>query len=110
MATVGRSVGLTEAGYLSRLDGRDTGLSKLSTSELLQIWIPYRLEASNASTIASTADSDLPTGSQDWPASTPCIKKLEDAYRKDRKAQGFDDSISMDQDNDFASTCKTVGQ
>lgn len=59
---------------------------------------------------ASTADSDLPTGTQDWPASTPCIKKLEDAYRKDRQAHGLDDTISMDQDNDFASTCKTVGQ
>ena len=59
---------------------------------------------------ASTADSDLPTGTQDWPASTPCIKKLEDAYRKDRQAHSLDDTISMDQDNDFASTCKTVGQ
>ena len=59
---------------------------------------------------ASTTDSDLPTGSQDWPTSTPCIKKLEDAYRKDRQAHGLDDTISMDQDNDFASTCKTVGQ
>lgn len=65
---------------------------------------------SNAPTSASTTDSDLPTGSQDWPASTPCIKKLEDAYRKDRQAHGLDDTISMDQDNDFASTCKTVGQ
>ena len=63
----------------------------------------------NAPASASTADP-LPVGAEDWPASTPCIKKLEDAYRKDRKAQGFDDSISIDQDNEFASTCKTVGQ
>ncbi len=59
---------------------------------------------------ASTAGDDLPTGSQDWPASTPCIKKLEDAYREDRQAHGLDDTISMDQDDDFASTCKTVGK
>lgn len=58
---------------------------------------------------ASTADP-LPVGAEDWPTSTPCIKKLEDAYRKDRQAHGLDDTISMDQDNDFASTCKTVGQ
>jgi len=59
---------------------------------------------------ASTADSDLPTGTQGWPTSTPCIKKLEDAYRKDRQAHGLNETISMDQDNDFASTCKTVDQ
>jgi len=60
---------------------------------------------------ASSATADpLPVGSEDWPTSTPCIKKLEDAYRKDRQAHGLDDTISMDQDNDFASTCKTVGQ
>lgn len=59
---------------------------------------------------ASTAGDDLPTGSQDWPTPTPCIKKLEDAYRKDRQAHGLDDTISMDQDNDLASTCKTMGQ
>lgn len=58
---------------------------------------------------ASTEDP-LPVGAEDWPTSTPCIKKLEDAYRKDRQAHGLDDTISMDQDNDFASTCKTVGQ
>lgn len=58
---------------------------------------------------ASTADP-LPVGAEDWPTSTPCIKKLEDAYRKDRQANGLDETISMDQDNDFASTCKTVGQ
>jgi len=58
---------------------------------------------------ASTADP-LPVGAEDWPTPTPCIKKLEDAYRKDRQAHGLDDTISMDQANDFASTCKTVGQ
>ena len=63
----------------------------------------------NAPASASTADP-LPVGAEDWPTSTPCIKKLEDAYRKDRQAHGLDDTISMDQDNDFASTCKTVGQ
>jgi hypothetical protein len=63
----------------------------------------------NAAVSASTADP-LPVGAEDWPASTPCIKKLEDAYRKDRQAHGLNDTISMDQDNDFASTCKTVGQ
>ena len=63
----------------------------------------------NAPASASTADP-LPVGAEDWPTPTPCIKKLEDAYRKDRQAHGLDDTVSMDQDNDFASTCKTVGQ
>jgi hypothetical protein len=63
----------------------------------------------NAPASASTADP-LPVGAEDWPTSTPCIKKLEDAYRKDRRANDLDDTISLDQANDFASTCKTVGQ
>jgi len=63
----------------------------------------------NAPASSATADP-LPVGSEDWPTSTPCIKKLEDAYRKDRQAHGLDDTISMDQDNDFDNTCKTVGK
>lgn len=62
-------------------------------------------QAAQGSTGAS-----LPVGVEDWPTPTPCIEKLEAAYRKDRQAHGLDDTISMDQANDFASTCKTVGQ
>jgi hypothetical protein len=60
---------------------------------------------------ASTADSDLPTGAgNDWPTDTPCITKLRNAYVKDADAKGLDDSVSMDQANEWASTCKALGQ
>ena len=61
---------------------------------------------SSAPASASTADP-LPVGAE---TPNPCIKKLEDAYRKDRQAHGLDDTVGMDQDNDFANTCKAVGQ
>ncbi len=60
---------------------------------------------------ASTADPDLPTGAgNDWPTDTPCITKLRNAYVKDADANGRDDSVSMDQANEWASTCKALGQ
>ena len=60
---------------------------------------------------ASTADADLPTGAgNDWPTDTPCITKLRNAYVKDADAKGLDDAVSMDQANEWASTCKALGQ
>lgn len=65
----------------------------------------------NTPASASTADSDLPTGAgNDWPTDTPCITKLRNAYVKDADAKGLDDSVSMDQANEWASTCKALGQ
>jgi len=60
---------------------------------------------------ASTAEPDLPTGAgNDWPTDTPCITKLRNAYVKDADAKGLDDSVSIDQANEWASTCKALGQ
>lgn len=60
---------------------------------------------------ASTADPALPTGSDaDWPAMTPCIQKLDDAYVKAAQAQNTDETVSIDQMKEWASTCKALGQ
>jgi hypothetical protein len=56
-------------------------------------------------------DAGLPTGSDnDWPAMTPCIKKLDDAYVKAAQAQNTDETVSIDQMKEWASTCKTLSQ
>lgn len=60
---------------------------------------------------ASTADPDLPTGAgNDWPTDTPCITKLRNDFVKDADAKGVDDSVSLDQSKEWASTCKAHGQ
>jgi hypothetical protein len=42
---------------------------------------------------------------------TPCIQKLDDAFVKDAQTQGVDDSVSVDQMKEWASTCKkALGQ
>jgi hypothetical protein len=60
---------------------------------------------------ASSADP-LPTGSSgdDWPTDTPCITKLRNAFVKDADAKSVDDSVSLDQAKEWASTCKALGQ
>jgi hypothetical protein len=60
----------------------------------------------------ATSGTSLPTGSSDndWPAMTPCIKKLQDAYIKDAQAHGTDESTSLDQMKEWVSTCKALGQ
>jgi hypothetical protein len=65
----------------------------------------------DAAAQASSADP-LPTGSSDddWPAMTPCIKKLQDAYVKAAQAHGTDESTSLDQMKEWASTCKALSQ
>jgi hypothetical protein len=56
-------------------------------------------------------DTGLPTGSDDeWPAMTPCIKKLDDAYVKAAQARNTDETVSVDQMKEWASTCKALGQ
>jgi hypothetical protein len=60
---------------------------------------------------ASTADPDLPTGAGgDWPTDTPCITRLRNAFVTDADAKGVDDSVSLDQTKEWASTCKALGQ
>lgn len=56
-------------------------------------------------------DTGLPTGSDDdWPSMTPCIKKLDDAYVKAAQAQNKDETVSIDQMKEWASTCKALGE
>lgn len=49
-------------------------------------------------------------GEDDWPADSPCITKLRNAFVKDADAKGIDDSVSLDQTKEWASTCKALGQ
>lgn len=60
---------------------------------------------------ASSANP-LPTGSSngDWPAMTPCIQKLDDAFVKDAEAKGIDSSVNIEQMQEWAATCKALGQ
>lgn len=61
---------------------------------------------------AQAAANPLPTGNSgdDWPTDTPCITKLSNASVKDLDAKGVDDSVSLDQAKEWASSCKALGQ
>jgi hypothetical protein len=70
-------------------------------------------QAAAQDTVAQApAANPLPTGSSDddWPAMTPCIKKLDDAYVKAAQARNTDETVSIDQMKEWASTCKALGQ
>jgi hypothetical protein len=66
----------------------------------------------DAAAVQAPSADPLPSGSgdDDWPAMTPCIKKLQDAYVKDAQAHGTDESTSLDQMKEWASTCKALSQ
>jgi hypothetical protein len=49
-------------------------------------------------------------GSDDWPAMTPCIQRLEDANAKQAETAGVDSTVTIDQVKEWANTCKTLGQ
>ena len=71
--------------------------------------------ASNGSTqtaaAAPIADPTPPTGGGDnWPAMTPCIQKLDDAFVKDTQAKGIDATVNIEQMQEWAATCKALGQ
>lgn len=65
----------------------------------------------DTATQAAAADLALPTGSDsDWAAMTSCIKKLDDAYVKAAQAQNTDETVSIDQMKEWASTCRAEGK
>jgi hypothetical protein len=99
-----------ESGYVTDGSGKVMQVaqapSQQDTTAPASVSVPAVAPAS-----ASTADSDLPTGADnDWPTDTPCITKLRNAYVKDADANGRDDSVTIDQANEWASTCKALGQ
>lgn len=58
----------------------------------------------------SVVGKSEPNTEGDWPTTTPCIQAMTDAYVRGRDAQHLDAAVSVDQANDFASTCKAKGQ
>jgi hypothetical protein len=61
--------------------------------------------------VAPATDPTTPTGSSDdWPAMTPCIQKLDNAFVKDAQAKGIDSSVNIEQMQEWAATCKALGQ
>lgn len=74
--------------------------------------------ASQAETSQVRSDSPTPAADptpaagvgDNWPAMTPCMQKLSDAFVKDAQARGIDSSVSIEQMQEWAATCKALGQ
>lgn len=101
-----------EAGFVTDGYGHVTPVAQ--SQQTVQAPNQQAMQQAAAQDTAAQASSanQLPTGSSDddWPAMTPCIKKLQDAYIKDAQAHGTDESTSPDQMKEWASTCKALGQ
>jgi hypothetical protein len=64
-----------------------------------------------ASAAVPAADPVISAAGDDgWPKMTPCIQKLDDAFVKDAQAKGIDPSVNMEQMQEWAATCKALGQ
>lgn len=49
-------------------------------------------------------------GPDGWPKMTPCIKKLQDKFTADQQKQNADTSTSLEQMQEWADVCKSLGQ
>lgn len=101
-----------EAGFV--IDGYGAITQVAQTEQTVQAPSQQAMQQAAAQDTAAQASpaNPLPTGSSDddWPAMTPCIKKLQDAYIKDAQVHGTDESTSLDQMKEWASTCTALGQ
>lgn len=49
-------------------------------------------------------------GPDGWPKMTPCIQKLQDKFTTDQQKQNADTSTSLEQMQEWADVCKSLGQ
>lgn len=49
-------------------------------------------------------------GPDGWPKMTPCIQKLQDKFTADQQKQNADTSTSLEQMQEWADVCKSLGQ
>jgi len=64
-----------------------------------------------ASTAAATeASKSGDVGPDGWPKMTPCIEKLQKKFTADQQKQNADTSTSLEQMQEWADVCKSLGQ
>lgn len=60
--------------------------------------------------IANTTVHSGDVGPDGWPKMTPCIQKLQDKFTADQQKQNADTSTSLEQMQEWADVCKSLGQ
>ncbi|MEW9623208.1 hypothetical protein [Rhodanobacter geophilus] len=65
---------------------------------------------SHGQPVADAAVHSGDVGPDGWPKMTPCIQKLQDKFTADQQKQNADTSTSLEQMQEWASVCKSLGQ
>ncbi|WP_108473136.1 hypothetical protein [Rhodanobacter thiooxydans] len=60
--------------------------------------------------VANTTVHSGDVGPDGWPKMTPCIQKLQDKFAVDQQKQNADTSTSLEQMQEWADVCKSLGQ
>lgn len=60
--------------------------------------------------VATDASKTGDVSSDGWPKMTPCIKTLQDKFMTDQEKQNADTSTSMEQMQEWADVCKSLGK
>lgn len=60
--------------------------------------------------VANTTVHSGDVGPDGWPKMTPCIQKLQDKFTADQQKQNADTSSSLEQMQEWADVCKSLGQ
>jgi hypothetical protein len=60
--------------------------------------------------VANTTVHSGDVGPDGWPKMTPCIQKLQDKFTTDQQKQNADTSTSLEQMQEWADVCKSLGQ
>lgn len=61
-------------------------------------------------TTVATDVSSGDVGSDGWPKMTPCIEKLQEKFMTDQEKQNADTSTSLEQMQEWADVCKSLGK
>lgn len=61
-------------------------------------------------TVADATVHSGDVGPDGWPKMTPCIQKLQDKFTADQQKQNADTSSSLEQMQEWADVCKSLGQ
>jgi hypothetical protein len=102
---------------LSGLSGRNSNvypsqsMASTATPQPPPASAPAVAPAVAASTAAATeASKSGDVGPDGWPKMTPCIEKLQEKFTIDQQKQNADTSTSLEQMQEWADVCKSLGQ
>jgi hypothetical protein len=72
--------------------------------------VPAVAPATSVPTAVATDVASDDVDAAGWPKDTPCIKTLRDKFATDREKENLDSTVSLDQAQEWADVCKSLGK